>query len=203
VEQNQQQYLGDKVAAWDLDLKPRPAHVDERVTVTTPMDKPGAYLLTAKMQGGNVSRILVWLSDTVILKKQLDGQAYYYVADAVTGAPVPKGDVNFFGWKQVLLGPNQNRWRVDTTTFSEKTDQDGQIVLGQPKLPQDHQWLITARKAKDGDNGGDRFAYLGFSGVWYGRIYDPEYNATKVFAMTDRPVYRPEQKVQFAAWIEH
>jgi uncharacterized protein YfaS (alpha-2-macroglobulin family) len=202
VEQNQQQYLGDKVAAWDLELKPRPEHVDDRITVATPMKEPGAYLVTAKMAGGNVSRIIVWLSDTIILKKQLDGQSYYYVADAVSGAPVAKADVEFFGYRQQWQG-NPNRWRIDTTSFKESTDADGQIVAGQARLPQDHQWLITARKAKDGDNGADRFAYLGFTNTWYGRNYDPEYNAIKVFTITDRPVYRPDQKVQFKAWIEH
>ena len=45
VEQNQQHYLGKKVANWDLKLKPRPKHVDDRVTVETPLSKPGAYLL--------------------------------------------------------------------------------------------------------------------------------------------------------------
>lgn len=49
------------------------------------MKEPGAYLVTATMAGGNVSRIIVWVSDTVILKKQLDGQVFYYVADAVNG----------------------------------------------------------------------------------------------------------------------
>jgi uncharacterized protein YfaS (alpha-2-macroglobulin family) len=186
-----------------VQLKPRPAHVDDRITVTTPMDKAGAYLLTATMEGGKVSRIIVWVSDTVILKKQLEGRAYYYVADAVTGVPVPQAEVEFFGWKQVWLQPNQNRFRVDTATFTEKTDQDGQVVVGQAKLPPDHQWLATARKAKAGANGADRFAYLGFANVWYGAMHDPEYNAIKVFAITDRPVYRPQQKVQFKTWIEH
>ena len=202
VEQNQQQYLGEQVASWDVELKPRPEHVDDRITITTPMKKAGAYLLTAKMAGGNVSRIIVWLSDTVILKKPLDGQSFYYVADAVTGAPIAKADVEFFGYRQQRMG-NPNRWRVDTASFAGKTDADGQLIVGQAKLPQDHQWLITARKAKDGADGGDRFAYLGFSGIWYGRMYDPEYNAVKVFTITDRPVYRPEQKVKFKAWIEH
>jgi uncharacterized protein YfaS (alpha-2-macroglobulin family) len=203
VEQNQRQYLGDKVAAWNVALKPRPAHVDDRITVPTPMDKPGAYLLTATMEGGNVSQIIVWVSDTVILKKRLDNQTYYYVADAVTGVPVPRAEVEFFGWRQVGMQPNQNRFQVETTTFSEKTDQDGQVLLGQAKLPPNRQWLATARKEKAGANGTDRFAYLGFDNVWYGQRYDPEYNATKVFTITDRPVYRPEQKVQFKAWIEH
>jgi uncharacterized protein YfaS (alpha-2-macroglobulin family) len=202
VEQNQQQYLGEQVASWDVELKPRPEHVDDRITVTTPMRKAGAYLLTAKMANGNVSRIIVWLSDTVILKKPLDGQSYYYVADAVTGAPVAKADVEFFGYRQQWMG-NPNRWRVDTAAHSGTTDADGQLIVGQAKLPQDHQWLVTARKVKDGADGADRFAYLGFSGIWYGRMYDPEYNAVKVFTITDRPVYRPEQKVQFKAWIEH
>ncbi|HZU35120.1 MAG TPA: hypothetical protein VFA18_04385, partial [Gemmataceae bacterium] len=53
VDQNQAQYVGDKVAAWDMDLKPRPGHVDDRVTVTTPLTKAGAYLVTATMADGN------------------------------------------------------------------------------------------------------------------------------------------------------
>ncbi len=34
-------------------------------------------------------------------------------------------------------------------------------------------------------------------------ITTPSTTPTKVFTITDRPVYRPEQKVQFKAWIEH
>src|SRR5262249_39460862 len=173
VEKQQNQYLGDKVASWDLDLKPRPEHVDDRVTVNTPLTKPGAYLLTAQMANGNLSRIVVWVSDTVVVKKQLDNQALYYVADAVTGQPVPGATVDFFGWKQVQVAPNKNEFRVETSSFSQTTNEDGQIVLGQEKVPADHQWLIVARKDRAGAGGADRFAYLGFTGVWYNRIYDP------------------------------
>ena len=48
-----------------------------------------------------------------------------------------------------------------------------------------------------------RFAYLGFTGVWYPAWYDAEYNATKVYTITDRPVYRPDQKVRYKFWIRH
>ena len=65
---NQEQYIGRSVARWDLDVEPRPAHFDRRITVTTPLQKAGAYLLTAHMEGANISRIVVWLDDTVILK---------------------------------------------------------------------------------------------------------------------------------------
>jgi alpha-2-macroglobulin len=203
VEQQQQQYIGEKVASWDLELKPREHHVDSRVTVKTPLRKPGAYLVTGQMADGNLSRIILWVNDTVIVKKSLEGKVLYFVADAITGQPVAKSNVDFFGWKQVQVQPNVNQWRVLTASFSASTDADGQLVLGQDKMPHDYQWLLTARKEKDGLGGADRFAYLGFTNVWYGQVYDPEYNQTKVFTITDRPVYRPDQKVQFKFWVRH
>jgi uncharacterized protein YfaS (alpha-2-macroglobulin family) len=196
VEQKQEKYLGKRGAAWDMDLKPRPNHVDDRITVTTPLDKPGAYLLTATMKNGNVSRIIVWVADSVIVKKQLDGKALYYIADAVSGKPLEKANVEFFGWKQVQVKPNSNQFRVDTINFAENTDADGQIILGENRMPNQNQWLIVSRQK-------DKFAYLGFSYIWFGQHYDPEYNQTKVFTITDRPVYRPMQTVQFKFWMRH
>jgi len=196
VQQQQQQYLGDKVASWDLDLSPRPGHVDDRVTVTTPLQKPGAYLLLGRMAGGNVSRIIVWVSDTVLLRKQLRGQTYYFVADAVSGQPIPQAQVDFFGWKQVQVQPNRPQFRIETTQFAAVADAEGQLFLGPDQMTSNHQWLAVARK-------GERFAYLGFSYLWFGQQYDLEYNQTRLFTITDRPVYRPQQTVQFKAWVRH
>jgi uncharacterized protein YfaS (alpha-2-macroglobulin family) len=200
---NEEKYLGEQVAAWKQELKPRPEHVDDRITVTTPLDRPGAYLLTAKLDNGNVSRILLWLADTVLIKKQLDGKAYYFVADAITGTPVAKANVEFFGWRMVQVAPQFNQWRIDTTNFARFSDADGQIILSAAEMSSQYQWVVIARKPKDGQGGADRLAYLGFSGVWYNNRHDPQYHATRVFTMTDRPVYRPGNKVQFKAWIRH
>src|SRR5579864_2005946 len=196
VERRQNQYFGPRVADWAVDLKPRPGHVDDRITVPTPLQN-GAYLLTARMAGGNVSRIIVWISDTVIVKKQLDSQVMYFVADAASGQPIPKAQVTFFGWKQTQVGQNVNQWRVDSVEFQETTNEDGQIILGENRMSNQYQWLVTARAESN------RFAYYGFNNVWFGRQYDPEYNQVKVFAITDRPVYRPTQKVEFKFWVEH
>jgi uncharacterized protein YfaS (alpha-2-macroglobulin family)/tetratricopeptide (TPR) repeat protein len=195
VHKNQKEYLGAEVASWKMDLKPRELHFDKRVTITTPLQEPGAYLLTATMAGGNTSYIVVWLNDTSIVKKPLDGKSYYYVADAVSGRPVDKANLEFFGWNQKHLGGQ--RFTVDVQQFAEFTDADGQLILGPDRQPTNYQWLITATTPAG------RFAYLGFTGVWYGRQYDQEYNQTKVFAITDRPVYRPGQKVDFKFWVRH
>ena len=195
VHQNQQRYRGAKAAEWKMVVKPRPAHFDKRVTVATPLQKPGAYLVEAKMQGGNTSFVVLWIDDTSIVRKQLDGKVYYFVADAVSGAPVAKANVEFFGYRQQFVPPRS--YRIDVKQFAELTDADGQLILGPDQQPTDHNWLVIARS----DEG--RFAFLGFSGVWYGQRHDPEYNETKVFPITDRPVYRPDQKVHYKFWIAH
>lgn len=194
--ENNLKYLGNRVAQWQLDLQPRPNHFDRRVTVTTPLQKSGAYLLTAKMEDGNVSRVIVWIADTVIAQKQLDQQTWYFLADAATGKPVPKANVEFFGWKQTQVG-NRNRWQITTSNFAEFSDADGQVIASPKKVLSEYQWLVIARS-----NAENRFGFLGFSGVWYAdRGRDEDYNSIKVFSITDRPVYRPDQQVKFKFWV--
>jgi uncharacterized protein YfaS (alpha-2-macroglobulin family) len=195
VEKDQKQYLGKEVARWKLDLEPRPNHFDKRVTVSTPLQKAGAYLLTARLADGNTSLVVVWLSDTAIAKKPLDGKSFYYVADAVTGKPIPKANLEFFGWRQEHRGGRN--FEVQTQQFAEFTDSEGQLTTDQNQQPPNYQWLILARTPEG------RMAYLGFTGVWYGRHYDAEYNQTKVYTITDRPVYRPDQAVHYKFWVRH
>ena len=54
-------YIKEKVASWDLDLEPRAMHFDKRITVSPPLQKAGAYYVTARMQGGNTCHIVMWL----------------------------------------------------------------------------------------------------------------------------------------------
>ena len=57
------------------------------------------------------------------------------------------------------------------------------------------QWLVTARTDKG------RFAYLGFNDVWYPKDQDDGYGVTEAYAVTDRPVYQPKQKVHYKFWV--
>jgi uncharacterized protein YfaS (alpha-2-macroglobulin family) len=195
VTNNETKYLGDLAAKWDLLLEPRPNHFDRRITVTTPLEKAGAYLVSATMEGGNVSKIVLWVADTAIVQKRLSGKMLYFVADAATGEPIDQANVEFFGWQQRNLG--NNRYQVSTTNFAEVTNKDGLLTPDPRDLKPEFQWLITAR----GKN--SRLAFLGFTNVWTGQYHDAEYNQVKIFTITDRPVYRPNQKVHFKLWIEH
>jgi uncharacterized protein YfaS (alpha-2-macroglobulin family) len=200
VELNETKYVGTRVAGWTENLQPRPAHFDRRITITTPLDKPGAYLLTAKMEGGNTSRVIVWLADTVVVKKPLENKALYYVADAVTGQPVPGANVEFFGYRLLQVPP---RIRVETSSFARQSDANGQVIVTADDLPVGFRWMVVARKEKDGRGGADRLAYLGFSSRWRDRAHDENASEVKTLTITDRPVYRPEEEVKFKAWVRH
>ena len=193
VTKNQEQYVGAQVASWRMEIKPRTRHFDKRITVATPLQKAGAYLIKATMAGGNTSYIIVWLNDTSIVKKPLDAKAYYFVADAASGNPVPKANVEFFGWRHEWRG--SNNVEVLVKQFAEFADADGQLLTDQRAQPSDYQWLITATTPEG------RFAYMGFTGVWYGQSYDAEYSQTKVYTITDRPVYRPDQAMKYKFWV--
>ncbi len=195
VVQNQSKYLGEKTAEWSLDLDPKPEHIDRRITISTPLQKAGAYLLVGQMADGNTSRIVLWVADTALVKKQLNGESWYYVADAVTGQPIEKANVEFFGWKQEQVKPNTNSYRIVTKSFAEFSDADGQLKFNDARQSHEYQWLSIART----DSG--RLAYLGFTGVWYGEYHDHQYHQGKIYTITDRPVYRPDQTVKYKFWV--
>ncbi|MFB3892685.1 MAG: alpha-2-macroglobulin [Phycisphaerae bacterium] len=198
VEKNLTKYLGESVANWDLELKPRPNHFDKRITVATPLQKAGAYLLVAKMADGNTSRIVLWVADTAIVKKPLEKGPYYFVADAVTGEPIAKANVEFFGYWQEWKHDDKtgaSSYIVHTDDFAEFTDKDGQIFIKGERQKGSYSWVAIAT-TEDG-----RLAYLGFTGGWYNRTYDSEYNQRKTFLITDRPVYRPGHVVKYKFWM--
>jgi uncharacterized protein YfaS (alpha-2-macroglobulin family)/tetratricopeptide (TPR) repeat protein len=197
VEENQQQYIGSEVARWNLDLQPRENHFDRRITVTTPLQKAGAYLVTANVAGGNTSKIVLWVADTAIVRKPMPDKSFYFVADAVNGAPIAKANVEFFAFRQRHI--DGNNYRVDTKTAAGVTDANGQVLLpiagDNDPSQREFQWLATATTT------GGRLAYLGFHNVWRAPYHEAQYNEVKTFAITDRPVYRPGQTVEFKFWI--
>ena len=195
VQQNETKYLGETVAEWSLELEPRDNHYDRRITVATPLQKAGAYLVTAKMKDGNTSRVIVWLDDTAIVKKNLNNRSMYFVADALTGKPLSKIKVEFFGWRQERVPNTQRDYRVLTKQHAEFTDDDGLILTDQKLLDNNYQWIAVAKTDKG------RFAYLGFTNVWYGRYNRSKFYQRKTYVVTDRPVYRPEQSVEFKFWM--
>ena len=168
VVEEQEKYLGEEVARWSLDLDPLAAHLDRRITVSTPLQKPGAYLLTSHMVDGNKTSVVLWLSDTAIVKKQLSGKSLYYVADSVSGQPVADCNVELFGfWHE--NGRGRKGGEIHTKNLAELTDERGMAVLSHADENRRHTWLAIATTPTG------RFAYLGFQAVWAAEYRDPHY----------------------------
>ena len=195
VNKENRKYIGKQVAAWSLELTPPKNHADNRITVTTPLQKPGAYLLTASMKGGNTSKIVVWLSDMAIVTKAMENKKMYVVTDAQTGQPISKANIEFLGYRQEYKRRgNTNQTLISTANFAEFTDRQGIAYLPATKENTKFSWIAIARKD-------DRLAFLGFSGVWQASYDRGRYSTNKAFFVTDRPVYRPQQTVEFKAWV--
>ncbi len=90
VQKDQKQYIGKQAAKWEMPLEPREKHFDKRVAVKVPIQRAGAYLIKGQMEGGNTTQIVLWVADTVLVKKTMDGGIYCFVADAVTGSRLPR-----------------------------------------------------------------------------------------------------------------
>ncbi len=193
---NPTEFLDESGATWAQDLTSPTGHFDRRTRVATPVSAPGAYLVTANVEGGNTVHGVIWLVDTVLFKRTVVGQTYYQVADAATGKPVPYAKVDLFGYRQRALSTRITSV-VDTKESSFTCDEIGRLFLDVEALGRaaSYVWLATAR----GEGG--RMAFHGFSPLTNG-IYQDYRNdqMRKLFIVTDRPSYRPGQTVNFRAW---
>lgn len=201
LQDNYAMYVKEELASWNVALQPRGNHWDRRIDVVTPLKNAGAYLVTASMEDGNDSEIVVWLTDLAIVKKNGSGGSHLFVCDAFSGSPVAKPNLAFFGYKVDYSQNPRNRQRrqadIRTREFAEFGDEDGQFhATGKRRFDDSYNWLITAT------TGDGRTGMLGFSGIWIrddGR--EPDYDQTRTYIITDRPVYRPGQEVKLKAWI--
>lgn len=193
LQKDMQKYVGAEVANWNVPLEPRPNHFDRRITITTPLQNAGAYLVQAKMANGNESHIVVFVEDTAIFRKSIDGKWLYFVGDAVTGQPIANANVEFFGWKHVWDNRGRNH-QIEIGNFAEKTDREGFVEANPKLMVNDMSWIAVARS-------GGRMAYLGFSGGWVGNYGSERLSGIKTYGITDRPIYRPNQDVKFKFWI--
>ncbi len=191
LEADQQKYVGAEVAKWSVALEPREEHLDRFVEIATPLDQAGAYWLQAAAKDGNRTNVVVWISDSALVRKPLNGKFHLFVGDARTGAPVPGAELECFGYERRARMVNREKLKTEIQSLPLTANAQGQAIVD---LSDRKEWLITARK--DG-----RFAFLGFSGLWHRDYQYGQPDEVRVFAITDRPVYRPGDKVRYKAWL--
>ncbi len=196
VNENQKKYLGKRVDEWAVDLQPRDNHWDTRAELMLPVSKAGAYLLKATPGKGHASWIVVWIADTALISQQLEKGKLFYLAESKAGAPL-RGTVELFGFrverregvKAVL-----RKFDVKTKRISKKVGEDGTVILGKGELDADFQWMVVGRSLAGGR------ALMGFQSHRWNDFRWEQFSNSRSYGITDRPVYRPEQKVHLKFW---
>ena len=189
-------YVGEEIRSWKQELKPDESHRDTTTNLELGKLAPGCYLLESKLEGGNTSWFVVWVRDLVLLKRSEGGNEVFYLVDAADGSPVA-GELEFFGYRTEYLDKAKGKRRFDviTRSFKKSTDADGKLILDNKEANGNQfQWHVIARA-------GERRAYLSSHRFHWGDHGDStDYLAQKTIGITDRPVYRPGQKVYVKLW---
>ncbi|MDX1679849.1 MAG: alpha-2-macroglobulin family protein [Akkermansiaceae bacterium] len=196
IEGHGKKYVGEEVRAWEKDLEPAQGHEDKHITLGLGKLEPGCYLLKSELKDGNTSWIVVWVRDLVILSRTEDNKEVFYLVDSEAGAPV-QGELEFFTYQVDHLKKRQGKRRFNVIThhFREKTDENGRLELPEKKKLSRHNWHIIGHV-------GQRTAHMTNHHMnWRssGRDYDQHINH-KTMGITDRPVYRPGQRVHVKLW---
>ena len=197
-----EKYLGQEIARQEIVLEPAPDHFNRMTTLPMPATDAGAYLVTAQMENGNRCAVVVWINDTAIVKKQIDNAVLYYIADLNTGEPVEGATLQGIGYSYHYV-QNSSKRNLSVREFSQTSGKDGLAVV---QGLNDHRGLNTlltvTTPPTEGRKG--RLAFLGFDHIWFNKQAGPEeriQSQAKGFFMTDRPVYRPGDRVEIKCWV--
>ena len=201
VREGGDRYLGEDELSWTAEVDRGEDHADTVSVVKAPLRKAGAYFVTAKpaVDAAEVS-VVVWVADTVLVKKPTEGGAIYAVLDAVHGGPIENAQLELFGYRfETTRQPGQQKRTREVVAERHlfRSDRDGLIEFGveTPDSRQPFQWLATVT-TEDG-----RLAFLGFDSIWRAGVSDEPPRQPQTYLVTDRPAYRPGAAVNFKAWI--
>lgn len=198
LEKDQQKYLGEVVARWETALEPTAGHWDRRIEIATSLQNGGAYFIEGKVEKGNTTRAVLWVEDLVLVEAKQRNGKLFCLAEAVTGTAVADADASFFGyrteWKESGVFRKKPHYVYSFLEFSDTPDAAGVMKIGKSQLDDDYQWLAVARDKRG------RIAVRGFERLYF---FDREESPGRhdlIYAVTDRPVYRPGQAVKWKAW---
>jgi alpha-2-macroglobulin len=163
----------------------------------------GVYLVEAVNGDLRAYSIAIVTDLTMVQKTAPDGELLVYVVDRQTGAPHANVSVEVAqGQKSLISGSTDKSGLFQTSIHTEKIKVDGSENSEGEEMETRISYLVMAR---EGNNfvisDPDSFYYGGF-----GRDGDYDPNLVS-YIYTERPVYRPQQKVYFKGilrrWTKH
>jgi uncharacterized protein YfaS (alpha-2-macroglobulin family) len=174
-------HYGPRVAAWDVTTPDKGDFRTVAATIATPLKETGAYVVEATAPGVAAATLALVTDLALVQKVHRDG-ALLFAANAKTGLPVRDAQVVV---KQVWYENNAQH----AAASRGRTGPDGTLNLPLLRAPGRFNFQVETLAFK-----GSRYAAT--SRGWSADLTDnPE--LVKVYASTDRAVYRPGQTVRY------
>ena len=200
LEKNQQKYLTPEVEIWEEDLKPAADHFNRRITLEAKFTRSGTWLLESEVENGNKTHVLVEISSLMVVRNSLNGKTHFYIANAETGKPLKDTNIELFGYYQKYQGrvSNKRKYEIQIKELTKTTNENGQIFISNAEVRTNnhyYNWMIKVNK-------GDHFTHWGFNSIYGNSRSRQQFHdqGFRSYIVTDRPVYKPGQKVQFKVW---
>ncbi len=197
MEENNQRFIGARVQEWSESLEPAEGHRDRVRKIRVPLPAPGAYWLVCELPGGNISRIPVLAQEYLLFNKNLQQETLWQLCKAKDGSPAPAAQLQILAW-QIRWEQSQRKAVLRHQRYPLTTDENGSAYLSLPQ--QDNRqssWhcLVKAELPEE-------FLCAELTTTVFRGISSHPPSNRKAFLLTDRPLYRPNQIVQYAGWLQ-
>jgi uncharacterized protein YfaS (alpha-2-macroglobulin family) len=182
-----------KVKDWRETLPPLENEYDSR-TITLGKQDPGVYLIEAVNGDLRAYSIAIVSNLTMVEKTTKDGQVVVYVVDRKTGAPHEGVSVQVSRSKQVLANGATDKTGVFKTEVKNPAVKEGADENADEEETQKNAYLIMGRERDNFVISDVESFYFGDEGGEDDTLTSEELTS---YIYTDRPIYRPAQKVYF------
>lgn len=192
------EYVGEVASAWESELKPSEKHRETHAEIEMPLDKAGAWWVTATLANGNTIHTIAWVVDSVLVEHARPGAQQWMLADAASGAAAAQAELEFFGYRAVALpqkDKEKQRFKIETKTLVRKTDGEGKVILKDGDTDTRFQWMVVARKD------GQTPAFHGFGNFGYQSDFNEDRNRNVSYGVTDRPLYKAGDQLHAKFWL--
>jgi uncharacterized protein YfaS (alpha-2-macroglobulin family) len=162
----------------------------EPITTSFEFDLPEQGLYIYRVRNGKEEQVgFHSFSDFILVTRTLPGKTSYYVADAVTGQPLPDVPITV---RETFQRQGLIMTYQDMRIARIVTDKEG---LAEFTFTQDSRVWSQQASAFASHNSGFAMSEWDYPSYYYGSGED--YEQQKGYIYTDRPVYRPGDSVRF------
>jgi uncharacterized protein YfaS (alpha-2-macroglobulin family) len=185
------------VAAWRERLPVGSEDYDQQ-SINLGQQKPGVYLVEAVNESLRAYSIVVVSQLTMVQKSTRDGQLLVYVVDRKSGAPQSNVNIEVARGKENLTTGTTDKTGLFQTELKKQESTTTPAEDVDPEKEQPNSAYLVFAHAKDNFVVSDLDSFY-FGGDEYDDgSYDPHVTS---YVYTDRPIYRPAQKVYYKGII--